>query len=169
MPTKSVIATPLGEMHVFSDDKTLYFTGFADQKHYQRHSQLIQQHVGKLQVGKTTLSEKLSQLLLSYFKKQRVDFDLPLTYIGTDFQKHTWSQLQRLRHEQTSTYASIANAMGKPTAFRAVANAVGLNPFSIIVPCHRVIRSDGTLGGYAGGLDRKIALLTIEKGMNYVA
>ena len=81
---------------------------------------------------------------------------------GTVFQKRVWQELQRIAYGQTISYAKQALRIGKPTATRAVANANGKNPISIIIPCHRVIRSDGSLGDYTGGIDKKQALLKIE-------
>lgn len=92
-------------------------------------------------------------------------FDLPLDIsIGTAFQQRVWQALQSIPYGQTISYAQLANKIGQPTAYRAVANANGKNPFSIIIPCHRVIASGGGLGGYTGGLDKKRYLLSLEAG-----
>lgn len=91
-------------------------------------------------------------------------FDLPLDLsLGTQFQQKVWQALQQIPYGQTISYAQLAQNIDKPTAYRAVANANGRNPFSIIIPCHRVVASDGSLGGYTGGLDKKRLLLKIEK------
>lgn len=91
--------------------------------------------------------------------------DLPIDVRGTAFQEKVWQQLRKIPLGETRSYADIAEAIGDPNATRAVGTANGANPVAILVPCHRVIRSDGSLGGYAGGLDRKIKLLEAERAM----
>jgi AraC family transcriptional regulator of adaptative response/methylated-DNA-[protein]-cysteine methyltransferase len=88
--------------------------------------------------------------------------DLPIDVAGTAFQEAVWKELRRIPPGETRSYADIAAAIGEPGAVRAVGTANGSNPVAVLVPCHRVIRSDGTLGGYAGGLDRKRQLLAAE-------
>lgn len=101
--------------------------------------------------------------LEQYFAAERLEFDLPLTLaFGTPFQQQVWQQLRHIGAGSTSTYGAIARALGNPNAMRAVGAAVGRNPISIIVPCHRVLGSNGSLTGFAGGLDRKQALLRLE-------
>ena len=101
--------------------------------------------------------------LSEYFAGERRDFDLPLRASGTAFQKAVWDQLSLIPWGTTTTYGSIATALGMPlSASRAIGAANGANPISIIVPCHRVIGADGTLTGYGGGLARKSALLRLE-------
>ena len=98
-----------------------------------------------------------------YFKGERQAFDLALDLsLGTPFQQRVWRALQNIDHGETISYATLARNVDNPKGFRAVANANGRNPFSIIVPCHRVIASDGKLGGYTGGLDKKEYLLALE-------
>lgn len=100
--------------------------------------------------------------LAEYFAGRRTDFDLPLRPQGTPFQQSVWRALLAVPFGQTSTYGAIAAAIGKSTAVRAVGAAVGANPIGIVVPCHRIIGRDGSLTGYAGGLDRKVKLLALE-------
>ena len=103
------------------------------------------------------------QQLQDYAKGKLETFDLPLDIsLGTPFQQRVWRALQAIPYGQTISYAQLAERIGQPTAYRAVANANGKNPFSIIIPCHRVIASGGGLGGYTGGLDKKRYLLSIE-------
>ena len=99
-----------------------------------------------------------------YFAGRRKEFHLPLDLAGTTFQLLVWEALQRIPYGQTVTYGQLARGIGRPKAVRAVGAANGRNPVSIIVPCHRVIGSDGSLTGYAGGLDVKRALLDLEAG-----
>jgi methylated-DNA-[protein]-cysteine S-methyltransferase len=97
-----------------------------------------------------------------YFAGTRKSFDLPLDFGGTPFQKKVWSELLNIPFGQTRTYGQIANAIGKSRAFRAVGAANGKNPISIVAPCHRVIGKNGSLTGFAGGLEAKECLLEIE-------
>jgi methylated-DNA-[protein]-cysteine S-methyltransferase len=104
-----------------------------------------------------------SQQLADYFAGHRLAFDLPLDLsYGTPFQQAVWEALRAIPLGKTLSYGAVSNQIGKPAAVRAVGAAIGRNPVSIIVPCHRVIGSQGMLTGYAGGLDRKTALLTLE-------
>jgi methylated-DNA-[protein]-cysteine S-methyltransferase len=97
-----------------------------------------------------------------YFAGARSEFTVPVAPVGTPFQMAVWQQLTTIGYGQTATYAQIARTLGGPTLIRAVGAANARNPISIIVPCHRVIGSDGSLTGYAGGLDRKRFLLDLE-------
>ena len=100
--------------------------------------------------------------LKEYFKGQRNVFDLPLQMKGTQFQQEVWQALQEIPYGETRTYSDIAVAIGRPKATRAVGMANHCNPLAIIVPCHRVIGKNGSLTGYAGGLEKKQALLALE-------
>ena len=104
--------------------------------------------------------------LRRYLAGERVQFTCPLDLHGTAFQIAVWEELFRIPYGQTRTYAEIANAIGRPTAVRAVGAANGSNPVAIIVPCHRVIGSNGSLTGYGGGLPTKQWLLSLEGGKN---
>lgn len=97
-----------------------------------------------------------------YFQGKRTEFSLKLAPQGTDFQKRVWKQLQEIPFGKTTSYQKMANALGDPKVIRAAASANGKNPIPIIIPCHRVIGSDGSLTGYAGGLHRKKWLLDHE-------
>jgi O-6-methylguanine DNA methyltransferase len=111
-------------------------------------------------------SPRAMQLYVSeleeYFRGERREFTFPLDLRGTDFQLACWRALLAIPYGKTRTYADIARAVGKPNAFRAVGMANNRNPVAIVVPCHRVIASDGTLCGYGGGLDLKRKLLELE-------
>ena len=98
-----------------------------------------------------------------YFRGERRDFDIPLLLAGSDFQKRVWQQLPRIPYGQTASYGELAAAIGSPRSVRAVANANGANAISIILPCHRIIGSDGRLTGYGGGLRAKQFLLKLEQ------
>lgn len=114
---------------------------------------------------KSKITDKLIEELEEYLKGVRKDFTIyDLTCLkGTDFQKRVWQELLNIPYGQTRTYKEIAKAIGNERAVRAVATAIGKNPLMIIIPCHRVIGSDGKLRGYAYGLDIKENLLSLEK------
>ena len=97
-----------------------------------------------------------------YFRGERREFDIPLLLAGSDFQKRVWQQLPSIPYGQTVSYGELAAAIGAPKSVRAVANANGANAISIILPCHRIIGSDGRLTGYGGGLRAKQYLLDLE-------
>ncbi len=110
------------------------------------------------------LLEPARRQLTEYFAGERRDFDLPLRPAGAAFQKQVWEALLKIPYCETASYGEIARELGHPTASRAVGAANGRNPIAIVVPCHRVIGSDGSLTGYAGGLECKRALLDLEAG-----
>jgi methylated-DNA-[protein]-cysteine S-methyltransferase len=109
------------------------------------------------------LLRRTAQQLSQYFEGESVRFDAPLDLHGTAFQRRVWQALLRIERGATRRYGEIAAMVGEPAAARAVGAAVGRNPLSIIVPCHRVLGVGGALTGYAGGLGRKVALLEIEQ------
>ena len=100
--------------------------------------------------------------LRDYFAGARTTFDLPLAPEGTSFQHDVWSKIRAVPYGETITYAELARRCGRPSAVRAAGAATGRNPLTIVVPCHRIMGSGGALTGYAGGLDRKRALLELE-------
>ena len=106
-----------------------------------------------------------SKEIENYFSGRSKTFKVPLNLVGTAFQKKVWRALQQIPFGETRSYKDIANAIKHPKAFRAVGSANRVNPVCVIVPCHRVISSDGTLGGYVGGLKRKSKLLMLEKNL----
>jgi methylated-DNA-[protein]-cysteine S-methyltransferase len=105
----------------------------------------------------------VARQLDEYFAGTRATFDLPLALAGTSFQRRVWAELTQISHGTTVTYGELARRVGHPGASRAVGAAVGRNPISIVIPCHRVVGSDGTLTGYAGGVGRKAFLLALER------
>ena len=106
--------------------------------------------------------QQAARQLDEYFSRSRKVFDLPLDLSGTEFQRAIWQQLMEIPFGETTTYAHHARSIGHPKALRAVGAGIARNPVSIIVPCHRVIGSDGSATGYAGGLERKRRLLDLE-------
>ncbi len=114
-----------------------------------------------LEEGGALLQEAAHQLE-GYFAGERRTFDLPLVLYGTPFQKAVWQALLEIPYGEVRSYGEVAAALGRPEAGRAVGAAIGANPIPIVIPCHRVVRSDGSLGGYGGGVALKIALLRLE-------
>jgi len=121
--------------------------------------------VEQIEDSTTSIPEELQDAvsqLREYFEGNRIEFDLKLNPQGTEFQKRVWDQLLTIPYGKTATYMDMAKQLGDPKCIRAAASANGKNPLWIIVPCHRVIASDGSLTGYAGGLSRKKWLLEHE-------
>ena len=149
--------SPLGPLLLARTAAGLAGAWFEQQKH----------HPGEMSAptddADPLLREAAAQLA-AYFAGDRAHFDLPLDLHGTAFQRSVWKELLHIAPGSTSTYGAIATRLGLATASRAVGAAVGRNPVSVIVPCHRVVGSGGALTGYAGGLDRKTRLLAIESG-----
>lgn len=132
-----------------------------------RHHELVRRRLSRLldaefTEGTSAVIGTAETQLDEYFAGERREFDVPLMLAGTEFQKAVWNELMLIPHGRTTTYGELARRIGHPAAVRAIANAVGLNALSILVPCHRVIGADGTLTGYAGGLPAKRHLLVLE-------
>lgn len=149
------IETQLGSMLVADRDDGLVGCWFIDQRHFPAEAAVWRR-------TETGLLAAAREQLAAYFDGVLSEFDLPLAAVGTAFQQSVWRQLRSIPYGQRFSYGQIASALGKPAASRAVGTAVGRNPWSIIVPCHRVLGSSGQLTGYAGGLDRKRSLLALE-------
>lgn len=123
----------------------------------------IEKYLPKEGEDNSELMDSAIRRLSEYFSGDRAEFDLPLKTFGTEFQKDIWESLNKVAYGKTASYQSIAEAMGQNRSARAVANAIGANAISIIIPCHRIVGSDGTLKGYAGGREAKKYLLDLEK------
>lgn len=149
------IASPLGTMLLARTQRGLAGAWFERQKHHPSAIDAPERADDPLLV-------EAAHQLRDYFAGASAEFDVPLDLQGTDFQRAVWSVLLRIAPGSTCSYGDIARDLGQPSASRAVGAAVGRNPVSIIVPCHRVVGSSGALTGYAGGLDRKASLLRIE-------
>ena len=158
------IDTPLGEMIAVFSRKGLCLLEFTDQQTLSRELQAVMKHhnAEKCIGQKNADTENLRRQLAEYFAGRRQNFDIPLDLIGTPFQQQVWHILQTIPYGDTCSYKQQAEALANPKAVRAVAAANGANKISIIIPCHRVIGSNGKLTGYAGGLPRKQALLDLE-------
>lgn len=151
------IDSPLGSMLVADRGDGLAGCWFIGQRHFPVDA-------AQWLRAETRLLAGASAQLGAYFAGKLNDFDLPLAPTGTEFQQSVWQQLRMIPFGQQSSYGRIAKTLEKQSASRAVGMAVGRNPWSIIVPCHRVAGSSGQLTGYAGGLDRKRWLLAFERG-----
>ena len=148
-------ASPLGSLLLARTASGLAGAWFEAQKH----------HPATLDAPEReddTLLQQAAHELAAYFAGSDAGFEIPLDLLGTPFQRAVWGELLRIERGTTCSYAEIARRLGAPSASRAVGAAVGRNPVSIVVPCHRVLGSGGALTGYAGGLDRKTALLRLE-------
>ncbi|HFR3671486.1 TPA: methylated-DNA--[protein]-cysteine S-methyltransferase [Streptococcus suis] len=153
---KQIYQSPLGPMSLVTSDKGLRGAWFEDQKYFERGLN------EKAILAPHPILDQTSLLLDAYFSGQDVDFtSLPLEAIGTEFQEKVWALLKEIPHGQTTSYGQLAQQLDIRSG-QAVGGAVGRNPYSIIVPCHRVLNQKGQLTGYAGGLDKKIWLLQHE-------
>lgn len=159
----TTMRSPIGEITIVASAAGLRATLRADLEGEWRRVGLDQAKVGSVEPETSPMLDAAVTQLAEYFAGARRSFDLPLDPHGTDFQRSVWDSLCRIPFATTSTYAEQANSLGRPTAVRAVAAANGRNPLSVIVPCHRVIGADGTLTGFAWGLDAKAWLLEHER------
>lgn len=159
-----ILTTPLGDMIAVFSPQGLCLLEFVGQVRLETELRQIHQTKNAPIVwGNAAYS--LQNQLDNYFSGSLKTFDVPLDWVGTDFQQSVWQELCKIPYGKTISYQQQANAIGEPKAVRAVAAANGQNKISIIVPCHRVIGSNGKLTGYAGGLPRKQALLQLENGL----
>jgi len=147
---------PLGRMLFTTDGHALTGMYFVGQKHE------ATPRLDWVEEDCVPLFIALRAQLAQYFQGQRRVFDIPLAAHGTPFQQRVWQALLTLEYGMTVSYGKLADGIGLGSSVRAVAAAVGRNPISILIPCHRVIGADGSLTGYAGGLERKRALLALE-------
>ena len=154
----TVMESPVGPLRIIARDDAIAaiefspFRGLADGR-----------PIGDRADDDPLLRSAVEQLT-AYFARERRDFDLPLSPSGTAFQKKVWQQLETIGYGETMSYGAIARRLGMTNAAsRAVGLANGRNPIPIVIPCHRVVGADGSLTGYAGGLDRKQTLLQIEQ------
>ncbi len=157
------LPTPLGEMLAVASPRGLCLLEFDGQPRVDRElAQVEAARGGPALKGANAVTEQLAAELADYFNGLRQAFGVPLDLVGTPFQLAAWQALLAIPYGDTRSYAEQARAIGRPTAVRAVAAANGQNKVSIVVPCHRVIGSDGSLTGFGGGLPRKRALLALE-------
>lgn len=159
--------SPFGELILGDFEGKLVLCDWKYRKARNQVDNRIQKQVGApFELNDTKLIQKAIKQLDEYFTKQRETFDLPLSLIGTSFQQSVWRKLIEIPFGETRSYLELSQELGDENAIRAVASANGANAISIIVPCHRIIGSDGSLTGYAGGLNAKKKLLELE-GMQF--
>lgn len=151
-----IISSPVGSLKLIVNNQSLLAILWDSEKlNRVRLGQMVEDK-------KDLLILETEKQLKEYFLHRRTIFDLPFETLGTSFQKGVWDVLNQIPYGSTCTYKSIAIEIGRPGAVRAVGTAIGRNPISIMIPCHRVIASDGSLAGFAGGLARKKILLDLE-------
>ncbi len=159
------IDTVLGPMVAAATARHLVLLEFAGRRMMRTQFRRVRRALGcRFAPGAIGLLERLRRQLDAYGRGRRRDFDIPLLVPGTAFQSLVWAELRRIPAGATRSYAEVAAALGRPGAVRAVARANGDNRVAILIPCHRVIGSDGSLVGYGGGLWRKRRLLDLEAG-----
>ena len=158
--------TILGPMLVIADETGLYLLEFVDRRGLELEIERLRLKTkSAILPGTTDPITSIDRELKEYFSGQRRDFKTPCHLLGSPFQQDVWHELMRIPYGTTRSYGEQAKCLNKPTAFRAVANANGANQLAIIIPCHRIISSDGTLGGYGGGIERKKWLIEHEASM----
>jgi methylated-DNA-[protein]-cysteine S-methyltransferase len=159
--TQSVVASPIGPLTLVAAGGALAGVYMDAQRHL---PDTVAQAAPASQDGPDAAPlAAAARQLAEYFAGQRTEFDLPLEMAGTDFQRRVWAALREIPYGETVSYGELARGIGKASASRAVGLANGKNPFAVVVPCHRVVGSDGSLTGYGGGLDRKRFLLALEQ------
>lgn len=168
MRNRNIITTkryesPCGTLLLGSFDGKLCLCDWQVEKHRDNVDRRLKRVLNaEFQDGASEVIEKTAKELDEFFAGKRRDFDIPLLFVGTDFQKAVWNELLKIPYGTTISYGDMARRLGMPQAVRAVANANGANAISILAPCHRVIGSDRSLTGYGGGLAAKRTLLEIE-------
>jgi methylated-DNA-[protein]-cysteine S-methyltransferase len=159
---QTIISTPLGDMRLAASDAGLAGAWFTTA---QRHAPTPERWVVWPTAPEHPVLRAAHTQLNAYFCRERPSFDLPLDLrSGSPFQQAVWRALLGIKPGTTRSYGDMAQQVQRPSAVRAVGSAIGRNPLSIVVPCHRVVGARGDLTGYAGGLDRKAALLRLESG-----
>lgn len=158
------IETPLGTMLALADEQGLRMLEFADRRALEREIAMLRRRLKCAVVPGTNAALEAARAQLGeYFAGTRRDFDLPLAPVGSEFQLRVWAELGRIPYARTRSYAEMAKLVGVPKAPRAVGRANGSNCIALVIPCHRVIRADGELCGYGGGVWRKRRLLELEQ------
>ncbi|MBI2185886.1 MAG: methylated-DNA--[protein]-cysteine S-methyltransferase [Acidobacteria bacterium] len=160
----TTIETPLGPMVAGATDAGLCLLEFTDRRMLEAQMRRLQALLKQpLVPGEHPLLAQAREELAAYFDKKLTAFTVPLVFRGTPFEERVWRELCRIPYGETISYAALADRVGSPGAQRAVGRANGMNRIAIVIPCHRVVNSDGKLGGYGGGLWRKHWLLGLEK------
>lgn len=156
---KTIVKTPIGDMIAIADDHALHFLEFDDRRGFDLQFKRLG---GDVVEGDNAVLGQLKTEMAAYFSGSLKEFTLPLNIYGSEFQRSVMEVLRSIPYGEMRSYAEQANSLGNPKAVRAVARGNSMNQIAIIIPCHRVIGSNGTLTGYAGGLGRKEWLLNHE-------
>ncbi len=160
----SQLNTKFGPMIAIGDKDALYLLEFAGRRGLERGIERLKHKTKSTIVpGIAEPIRSIEAELTQYFDGKLQEFFTPFLSFGTPFQMRVWAELRKIPYGQTCSYADIAARIEKPSAYRAVANANGANQIAILIPCHRVINTNGALGGYGGGVERKAQLLTLEQ------
>jgi len=160
----SWLDTKLGPMLAIADEEALYLLEFVDRRGLEREIERLRKKTKRAIIpGETAPIHSIKNEIIAYFEGTLKEFKTPLCFLGSPFQKCVWEALKRIPPGKTCSYSDIAATIGKPSAFRAVANANGANQLAIVIPCHRVINANGELGGYGGGIPRKKWLIGHER------
>lgn len=155
--------SPVGELVLGSYQERLCLCDWAFRKMRKAVDFRIQNGLNaEFEPGKSKVIEQAIRQLEEYFEQKRKVFDIPHLLVGSEFQRSVWEKLGEIPFGETKTYLGLSKELGNPDAIRAVATANGANALSILIPCHRVVGSDGSLVGYAGGLEAKKTLLKLE-------
>lgn len=158
------IETPLGTMLALADDQGLRLLEYVDRRGLERELVQLRRRLKCVIVpGNHPILDHTAEQLAAYFSGKSLIFTLPLAPVGSDFQRRVWNELGRIPLGRTRSYAEMAKRLGIPKAPRAIGRANGSNMLALVIPCHRVIKADGSLGGYAGGIWRKQRLLEHER------
>jgi len=158
------IETPLGTMLALANHEGLHLLEFVDRRELEDEITALRARIKQaIEPGNNAHLERISRELQSYFEGRELTFSVPLVVGGSPFERDVWAKLQTISPGETWSYAELAERIGNPRAVRAVGRANGRNCMAIVIPCHRVIRSDGNLCGYGGGIWRKQWLLEHER------
>lgn len=150
MKIQDILQSPIGSIYIVADDREIFSISY--------------EPIDGEIAGENALTRLTKKELKEYFDKRRTSFDLPLHRCGTMFQRAVYRALEEIPYGETRSYRQIADKIGRPRAARAVGAANHVNPFSIVIPCHRVIGKSGAMVGYGGGIPKKEYLLNLERG-----
>lgn len=162
-----IIESPIGTLIAVSNDTSLLVINSVDGKHLDSELKKLTKLFSKpvVEDGSAEPLKLLDKELKAYFKGELKEFKTPFEIgaRGTEFQRSIWNEIYKIKYGETKTYSELAQRIGKPKSFRAVANACGRNPIAIVIPCHRVLASNNGLGGYGSGIEKKKLLLKLEE------
>lgn len=172
---EKVLSTPVGTLRLMAEGGCLIYCNWEEEKCLRKLQKIRNilttiafEDQGENFTNESVLNESVleetERQLLEYFEGRRTFFEIPLKTFPTPFQRSVWSHLLEIAYGTRKSYGEIGRALSLKGAARAIANACGANPIAIIIPCHRVIAADGKTGGYTGGIEKKLALLSLESG-----